>query len=127
MQSVVAMKSSKLSKESSSPISNTSDDSDIINLGETYHVDVEKYGIIAELSAHDFDVIESPNGWLENSIIQYAQSLLKTVNPAIQGFQHTSLGIYLNLKKLMGILFRYCTLGAIIGYVKAQLDVKKDL
>ena len=47
-------------------------------------------------------MIESPNGWLENTVIQYAPALLRTVNPALQGFQRTSLGAYLNFDKVDG-------------------------
>ena len=96
MESIVAKKSLKPSEESSLSAASISDNTDIVCQGETYNADVEKYGVIATLSAHDFDVIESPNGWLENTIIQCAQALLRTVNPDLQGFQRTSLGAYLN-------------------------------
>ena len=102
LESIVAKKSLKPSKESSLSAASISDNTDIVCLGETYNADVEKYGVIATLSAHDFDVIESPNGWLENTIIQYAQALLRTVNPALQGFQRTCLGTYLNFDKVDG-------------------------
>ena len=96
LESIVAKKSSKPSKESSLSAANISDNTDIICLSEIYNADVKKYGVMATLSAHDFDVTELPNGWLENTIIQYAQALLQTVNPALQGFQRTSLGVYFN-------------------------------
>ena len=47
-------------------------------------------------------MIESPNGWLENTIIQYAQAFLRTVNPDLQGFQRTSLEAYFNFDKVNG-------------------------
>ena len=102
LESIVAKKSSKPSKESSLSASNISDNTDIVCLGETYNADGEKYGVIATLSVHDLDVIETPNGWLENTIIQYAQALLQTVNPALQRFQWTSLRAYLNFGKVDG-------------------------
>ena len=102
LESIFAKKSLKPSKESSLSAASISDNTDIVCLGETYNAYVEKYGVIATLSAHDFDVIESPNGWLENTIIQYAQALLRTVNPALQEFQRTSLEAYLNFDKVDG-------------------------
>ena len=41
-------------------------------------------------------MIESTTGWLENTVIQQAQVLLKKVNPDIEGFQRPSLGPYCN-------------------------------
>ena len=64
--------------------------------------DVDKYSIIAELTSHDYDVIESPTGWLENTVIQQAHVLLKKVNPSIQGLQCTSLGVFCNFDQVDG-------------------------
>ena len=86
--------------------------------------DVDKYSIIAELTSHDYDVIESPTGWLENTVIQQAHVLLKKVNPSIQGLQRTSLGVFCNFDQVMGILFRYCTLVEITGFVLVVLVVR---
>ena len=62
--------------------------------------DVDKYSIIAELTSHDYHVIESPTGWLENTVIQQAHVLLKKVNPSIQGLQRTSLGAFCNFDQV---------------------------
>ena len=105
LESIVTKKSLKPFKEPSVSTANISfhdDDSDIVYLGSNENVDIDKYGKIATLSAHDFDLIESPTGWLENTIIQYAQVLLRKVNPALSGFQRTSLGVYLNFDKVDG-------------------------
>ena len=63
---------------------------------------MDKYSIIATLNDHDFNVIESATGWLENTVIQQAQVLLKKVNPCIQGFQRPSLGPYSNFDRVKG-------------------------
>ena len=78
-------------------------DSEVIYLGSGNQTEeVDKYGIIATLTDHDFNVIESATGWLENTVIQQAQVLLKRVNPNIKGFQRTSLGPYSNFDKVCG-------------------------
>ena len=40
----------------------------------------------------EFDIIASPNGWLDCTIIQEAQILLKKINTNIEGFQRPTLG-----------------------------------
>lgn len=78
-------------------------DSEIIYLGSSSQTEeVDKYSIIATLTDDDFNVIESATGWLENTVIQQAQVLLKRVNPKIEGFQRTSLGPYCNFDKVCG-------------------------
>ena len=89
------------------PPSETSENSsldDVVYLGTTMlsEGDVDKYSIIAELTSHDYDVIESPTGWLENTVIQQAHVLLKKVNPSIQGLQRTSLGVFCNFDQVDG-------------------------
>ena len=50
LESIVAKKSLKPSKESSPSAASISDNTDIVCLDETYNADVEKYGVIATLS-----------------------------------------------------------------------------
>ncbi len=95
------------SKKSVKPPSEASENSsldDVVYLGTTMlsEGDVDKYSIIAELTSHDYDVIESPTGWLENTVIQQAHVLLKKVNPSIQGLQRTSLGVFCNFDQVDG-------------------------
>ena len=59
---------------------------DVIFLGSSKSETVDKHSFIAKLTDHDFNVVESANGWLENTVIQHAHVLLKKVNPNIQGF-----------------------------------------
>ena len=89
------------------PPSETSENSsldDVVYRGTTIlsEGEVDKYSIIAELTSHDYDVIESPVGWLENTVIQQAHVLLKKVNPSIQGLQRTSLGVFCNFDNVDG-------------------------
>lgn len=53
---------------------------------------VDKYAILAKLDNSDYDIISYPAGWLTGDIIQYAQVLIKEVNPAIEGLQRPILG-----------------------------------
>ena len=78
------------------------DDFEISFIGATESEHVEKYDAIGTLTDHDFNVIESTTGWLENTVIQQAQVLLKKVNPDIQGFQRPSLGPYCNFDRVDG-------------------------
>ena len=45
-----------------------------------------------DLDEHDYDIISSPDGWLDCKIIQAAQICIKKVNPLIEGFQRPTLG-----------------------------------
>ncbi|CAB4031923.1 Hypothetical predicted protein [Paramuricea clavata] len=54
----------------SSPESSVDNGSEIVYLGTNEAEQVDKYGILATLTNYDFDVIESPTGWLENTVIQ---------------------------------------------------------
>ena len=47
---------------------------------------------LGKLTQFEFDIIASPNGWLDCTIIQEAQILLKKINPNIEGFQRPTLG-----------------------------------
>ena len=47
---------------------------------------------LGKLTQFEFDIIASPNGWLDCTIIQEAQILLKIINPNIEGFQRPTLG-----------------------------------
>ena len=62
---------------------------------ESYKV---QYGVanriasFGDLDEHDYDIISSPDGWLDCKIIQAAQICIKKVNPLIEGFQRPTLG-----------------------------------
>lgn len=47
---------------------------------------------LGKLTQFEFDIMSSPNGWLNCIIIQEAQLLLKKINPNIEGFQRPTLG-----------------------------------
>ena len=51
-----------------------------------------KYKSLGRLGQADFDLITSPIGWLDCTIIHEAQVLLKKINPNISGFQRPTLG-----------------------------------
>jgi len=51
-----------------------------------------KHKSLGKLTQAEFDIIASPNGWLDCAIIQEAQILLKKINPSIEGFQRPTLG-----------------------------------
>lgn len=82
--------------------SSVHNDHEIVYFGTRETEQVDKYSIISTLTNHDFDVIESSTGWLENTVIQQAHVLLKQVNPDIQGFQRPSLGPCHNFDKVHG-------------------------
>ena len=51
-----------------------------------------KHKSFGSLGQADFDLIASPTGWLDCTIIHEAQLLLREINPIIQGFQRPTLG-----------------------------------
>ena len=51
-----------------------------------------KHKSLESLGQADFDLIASPTGWLDCTIIHEAQLLLREINPNIQGFQRPTLG-----------------------------------
>ena len=53
---------------------------------------LEKYKPIAKLGQAEFDLIASPTGWLDCTIIHEAQTSLQQVNRNIRGFQRPTLG-----------------------------------
>ncbi|EDO48872.1 predicted protein [Nematostella vectensis] len=71
---------------------NDSEDEIEITKVSTSSGSVNKYAILANLNNADYDIISDPAGWLTSDIIQYAQVLIKEVNPAIEGLQRPTLG-----------------------------------
>lgn len=59
---------------------------------QSYSRNINMSAFLENLTQAEFDVIESPTGWLDCTIIQQAQIILKQVNPTIEGFQRTTLG-----------------------------------
>ena len=70
-------------------LSNRDDD---IQITKVSHGNIDKTASLGNLTQADYDIIESPTGWLDCSVIQGAHILLKQVNPLIKGFQRTTLG-----------------------------------
>ncbi|CAH3127669.1 unnamed protein product [Porites lobata] len=52
----------------------------------------DKYGPEGKLGKYEYDLISSPNGWLDCVIIHEAHILLKKISTSIQGFQRPTLG-----------------------------------
>ena len=61
-----------------------------------------KNAALGDLTECHFDIITSPNGWLDCTIIQQAQVILMQVNPLIKGFQRTILGPIRNFDIVTG-------------------------
>lgn len=53
---------------------------------------IEKYKQYAKLGQAEYDLIMSPTGWLDGTIIHEAQTILRQVNSSIRGFQRPTLG-----------------------------------
>lgn len=51
-----------------------------------------KHKSLGSLGQAEFDLIASPTGWLDCSIVHEAQLLLQKINPNIEGFQRPTLG-----------------------------------
>lgn len=77
------------SSSSSESGAESEDEPEIVN--ECVSV-TNKTGVLGKLTNSDYDIINSPSGWLDCNIIQQAQVLLKEQNPLIDGFQRTTLG-----------------------------------
>ena len=52
---------------------------------------IEKYKQYAKLGQAEYDLIMSPTGWLDGTIIHEAQTILQQVNSSIRGFQRPTL------------------------------------
>ena len=68
------------------------DSNDDIQIIKVSHGSIDKTASLGNLTQAEYDIIESPTGWLDCSIIQEAHILLKQLNPMIEGFQKTALG-----------------------------------
>ena len=53
---------------------------------------IEKYKQYAKLGQAEYDLIMSPTGWLDGTIIHETQTILRQVNSSIRGFQRSTLG-----------------------------------
>ena len=69
-----------------------SDSNDDVQITNVTRGNIDKTASLGNLTQADYDSIESPTGWLDCTIIQQAQILLKQVNPLFEGFQRTTLG-----------------------------------
>lgn len=67
-------------------------DDDVVQITEVKHGNIDKTTSLGNLTQAEYDIIESPTGWLDCTVIQEAHILLKQVNPFIEGFQRTTLG-----------------------------------
>ena len=52
---------------------------------------IEKYKQYAKLGQAEYDLIMSPTGWLDGTIIHEAQTILRQANSSIRGFQRPTL------------------------------------
>ena len=82
--------------EKNSPINyvlldSSDEESDVEITGESIG-NLNKTAALGDLNESHFDLINLPSGWLDCTIIQQAQILLKKINPLIEGFQRTTLG-----------------------------------
>lgn len=69
-----------------------SDSDDDVEITNVTRGNTDKTTCLGNLTQADYDSIDSPTGWLDCTIIQQAQILLKQVNPLFEGFQRTTLG-----------------------------------
>ena len=56
------------------------------------NIATEKHKRIANLTQAEWDIITSPTGWLDCTIVQEAYVHLAKVNPLISGFQRPTFG-----------------------------------
>ncbi|PFX11550.1 Inhibitor of growth protein 5 [Stylophora pistillata] len=68
------------------------DSNDDVQIMKVCRGNIDKTASLGNLIQAEYDIIESPNGWLDCTVIQEAHILLKQVNPMIKGFQRTTLG-----------------------------------
>lgn len=82
---------SAVSTSYSSIIDSSDDESDVKITQVTKGV-LDKRATLGSLNDSHFDIINSPTGWLDCTIIQQAQVYLQKINPLIESFQKTTLG-----------------------------------
>ena len=84
-------KGKKQQQTSSSRLS-SADDITFVKVVKNTNIGIEKQKRIANLTQAEWDIITSPTGWLDCTIVQEAHVLLAKVNPLITGFQRPTLG-----------------------------------
>ena len=62
----------------------------------------ERHRSIRNLDEQDYQLIISPHGWLDGTIIHSAQVLLQKINPLIEGFQRPTFGPVRNVSVVSG-------------------------
>lgn len=75
---------------------------DVLFIGTTNNLNVDKTSSLHSLTERDFALIGSPCGWLDGAIIHQAQLCLKKINPNIEGFQRPTLGLCKNFDVVGG-------------------------
>ena len=65
---------------------------DDVTFIRTVQTQTEKYKSLGNLGQKEFDIISSPSGWLDCSIIHDSQILLANVNKSLKRFQRPTLG-----------------------------------
>ena len=85
-----------------SSISSASESEEEIQVTKVSVGSVDKFGPLAKLDNLDYNIINDPAGWLTDDIIQYAQVLIKQVNPLIEGLQRPTLGRVRNFNVVTG-------------------------
>ena len=88
---------------SSSDFSSSEDESDVV-ITKVTQGETDKTSTLENLADYHFDLIINPTGWLDCDIIQQAHVLLQLENPAISGFQRTTLGPVRNFNVVSGEL-----------------------
>ena len=85
-------KGKKLQHQTSSSQLSSADDITFVKVVKNTNIGIEKQKRIANLTQAEWDIITSPTGWLDCTIVQEAHVLLAKVNPLITGFQRPTLG-----------------------------------
>lgn len=111
----------------SSNITKSSKNKDDITFVKVVHNPPEKYKIIEHLSQKQFEIIMSPTGWLDCTIVHDAQTLLSNINQTIKGFKDQHLALVNSLTSLWVTSSRFCMSITITGCALVQLIVNRGM
>ena len=111
---VLGRNASALSTSYSS-INDASDDESDVEITQVTKGVLDKRASLGSLNDSHFDIINSPTGWLDCTIIQQAQVYLQKVNPLIESFQKTTLAPLGTLILSLQNLFKYYILDICTG------------
>ena len=102
-QPLISLSADRIETHTSDAANDSSSESgDDLEITKVTVCEPDRRSSLGNLVEQDYQLILSPAGWLDCSIIHHAQVLLHDVNPLIEGLQHPTLGPVRNFSVVSG-------------------------